>query len=97
MNESQKNENQSGAAVAVAGDTIKDQAHRLAQISFEQNPKPVCRGGFVAVMGLFKSFIKAGHRPADVRSAYPPALTGRAMADAIGSMSAVTTRTPSPP
>lgn len=58
-----------GAAVAVAGDTIKDQAHRLAQISFEQNPKPVCRGGFVAVMGLFKSFIKAGHRPEDLERA----------------------------
>ncbi len=69
LNESQKNENQSGAAVAVAGDTIKDQAHRLAQISFEQNPKPVCRGGFVAVMGLFKSFIKAGHRPEDLERA----------------------------
>lgn len=44
-------------------DPTKAEARRLAQLAFEQSPKPVCRGGFIAVMKLIQEFLKADHDP----------------------------------
>ena len=53
----------------MAADAVEARARRWGQSALEQSPKPGCRGGFVAVMGLSKSFIKAGHRPEDLERA----------------------------
>lgn len=50
-------------------DPTKTEARRLAQLAFEQTPKPVCRGGFIGVMKLLQQFLKAGHDSATLELA----------------------------
>ena len=50
-------------------DPTKAEARRLAQIAFEQTPKPVCRGGFIGVMKLIQRLLAAGHDPVAIELA----------------------------
>lgn len=56
-------------ARATETDPVKKQAHRLAVLAFEQDPKPVTRGGFPAVMARLEESLRAGYVVGDLERA----------------------------
>lgn len=50
-------------------DPLVAEAHRLATLAFEQSPKPLCRGGFPAVMKLLETVLRAEYDAGAVEDA----------------------------
>lgn len=50
-------------------DPVKARAHALATLAFEQEPKPVTRGGFLAVMARLEVALRAGYVVQDLERA----------------------------
>lgn len=61
--------NANGLATRATDDPVKDHAHRLAMLAFEQTPKPVTRGGFPAVMARIEDELRAGTVEGHIRAA----------------------------
>jgi hypothetical protein len=50
-------------------DPVTRVAHRLAVVAFEQNPKPLCRGGFPAVLKIVEAALRSGRSDREIEQA----------------------------
>jgi hypothetical protein len=61
--------NPNGTRVLATDNPVKRCAHALTVFAFEQTPKPVTRGGFVAVMARIEEELRAGTTDKAIRTA----------------------------